>query len=94
MIAIIAKMMVKPGCEEKFETTMLNLVSKVKSNESGNILYELCKDEKGEYLVMELYTDETAVNAHRSAIHIKESASSFKGLMLGPPIIQKLDVIS
>ena len=93
MIAITAQMMVKPGCEEKFEEAMLSLVSKVNANEPGNILYELCRDDDGKYLVMELYEDEAAVDAHRSASHIKESGPSFKGLMSGPPIIKKMSVI-
>ena len=93
MIAIIAEMMVKQGCEEKFEKAMLSLVSKVNANESGNLLYELCRDDNGNYIVMELYEDETAVEAHRSASHIKEAASSFKGLMSGPPVIKKMSVI-
>ena len=93
MIAITAQMMVKPGCEKKFEEAMLSLVSKVNANEPGNILYELCRDDDGKYLVMELYEDEAAVDSHRSATHIKESAPSFKGLMSGPPIIKKMSVI-
>ncbi len=93
LIAIIANMMVKEGCEEKFEEAMLNLVSKVNSNEPGNLLYELCKDDDGKYLVMELYEDEAAIDAHRSASHMKESGPSFKGLMSGPPIIKKMKVI-
>ena len=93
LIAIIANLMVKEGCEEKFEEAMLSLVSKVNSNEPGNLLYELCKDDDGKYLVMELYEDEAAVDAHRSASHIKESGPSFKGLMSGPPIIKKMSVI-
>ena len=39
MIAITAQMMVKPGCEERFEEAMLSLVSKVNANEPGNLLY-------------------------------------------------------
>ena len=93
MIAIIAKMMVKPGCEEKFEHVMLNLVSAVNLNEPGNLLYELCKDADGQYSVMELYKDNEAVEAHRSADHIKNSGPSFKGLMSGPPVITKMSVI-
>ena len=93
MIAITAKMMVKPGCEEKFEQAMLALVSAVNSNEPGNLLYELCKDDDGQYLVMELYKDDEAVQAHRTADHIKNSGPSFKGLMSGPPVIKKMTVI-
>ena len=93
MIAITAQMMVKPGCEKKFEEVMLGLVSKVNANEPGNLLYELCRDDDGAYLVMELYEDDAAVDAHRSASHIKESGPSFKGLMLGPPIIKMMSVI-
>ena len=93
MIAITAKMSVRSGCEKEFEKAMLSLVSKVNSNEPGNLLYELCRDDDGEYLVMELYEDEAAVDAHRSASHIKESGPSFKGLMSAPPIIKKMNVL-
>ncbi len=93
MIAITAKMMVKPGCEEKFEQAMLNLVSAVNKNEPDNFLYELCKDDDGQYLVMELYKDDAAVQAHRAADHVRDAGPSFKGLMSGPPVIKKMMVI-
>ena len=93
MIAVTAKMLVKPGCEEKFEQAMLALVSAVNLNEPGNLLYELCKDDDGQYLVMELYKDDEAVQAHRTAAHIKNSGPSFKGLMSGPPVIKKMAII-
>ena len=60
MIAVIAKLNVKPGCEQEFETAMLNLVSQVNENEPGNHLYKLCKQSDGNYVVMELYEDQAA----------------------------------
>ena len=93
MLAVIAKLNVKDDKGAEFEKVMLDLAEKVTTNEPGNHLYQLCKDSDGNYIVMELYEDEAAVDAHRSASHIKESGPSFKGLMSGPPIIKKMSVI-
>ncbi|MAH73983.1 MAG: hypothetical protein CBC09_07750 [Cellvibrionales bacterium TMED49] len=93
MIAVTAKLNVKPGCELQFEKAMLDLVEKVNINEPGNLLYKLCKDSDGNYLVIELYEDEAAVEKHVSAEHVKASGPSFKGIMGGPPAITRMEVI-
>ncbi|MAJ80843.1 MAG: antibiotic biosynthesis monooxygenase [Porticoccaceae bacterium] len=93
MIAVTAKLNVKSGCEAQFEKAMLDLVEKVNTNEPGNLLYKLCKDSGGNYLVMELYENEAAVDEHRKAEHVKASGPSFKGIMGGPPEITRMEVI-
>ena len=55
MLAVIAKLNVKEGGEDQFESVMLDLAAKVNENEPGNHLYKLCKDSEGNYVVMEIY---------------------------------------
>ena len=93
MKAVIAKLNVAAGKEAEFETAMLNLAGQVRANESGNQLYTLCKDEDGNYLVLELYDTEEDLAAHGETEHFKASGASFRGLMAGAPEIQRLDVI-
>lgn len=93
MIAVIAKLNVAAGKEAEFEKAMLKLAEQVRSNESGNQLYSLCKDADGKYLMMELYDSEEDLAAHGQTEHFKASGASFKGLMAGAPEIQRLQVI-
>ncbi len=93
MIAILAKMQVKPGSESKFEEAMLHLVEQVNAQEPGNRLYTLCKEPEGRYVVMELYDNEDAVTAHMQSEHVKASGPSFKGLMSGRPEFVRMDVL-
>ena len=93
MIAVTAKLKVKDGCEKKFETVMLDLVSEVNDNEPGALFYKLCRDVEGNYMVMELYQDETAVSAHAESQHVKAAGPNFKGIMSGPPEITRFEVL-
>ena len=93
MIAVIAKLNVKPGCEEEFEVAMLNLVSDVNANEPGNHLYKLCKKTDCNYVVMELYEGQAAIAAHGQSAHFKAVGAKFGGLMVGAPEITRMDVV-
>jgi quinol monooxygenase YgiN len=93
MIAVIAKLNVAEGKESAFEEVMLNLAAQVREKEAGNQLYTLCKDEDGNYLVMELYDEAEALAAHGQSEHFKASGAGFKGLMAGAPEIQRLTVV-
>ncbi len=93
MLAVIAKLNVAEGKEQAFEDVMLSLAAQVRENEPGNHLYTLCKDEAGNYIVMELYEDAEALAAHGQSEHFKAAGGGFKGLMAGAPEIQRLQVI-
>lgn len=92
-IAVIAKLNVAEGKEVEFEKTMLALADDVRSKEPGNQLYTLCKDDQGNYLVMELYENAEALAAHGQSEHFKEAGKKFAGLMAGKPEIQRLEVV-
>ena len=93
MLAVIAKLNVKEGKETEFENVMLGLADQVRANEPGNHLYQLCKDADGNYVVLELYEDEAALKAHGESEHFRASGAGFKGIMGGPPDIQRLSVV-
>ena len=93
MIGVVATLNVAAGKEAEFETAMLALAAQVRANEPGNHLYTLCKDDEGNYVVMELYENEEALAAHGQSEHFKASGASFKGLMAGPPSIKRMAVV-
>lgn len=92
-IAVIAKLNVAEGKEKEFEEAMLGLAADVRSKEPGNQLYTLCKDDGGNYIVLELYTDAEALAAHGQSEHFKASGAKFAGVMAGRPEIQRLEVV-
>ena len=94
MIGVIAKLNVKEGCEAQFEEVMLNLADAVNANEPGCIMYQLCKDPDGNYVVMEMYQDEEAMTAHGQSEHFKASGAGFKGIMGGPPEITRMAAVT
>jgi quinol monooxygenase YgiN len=92
MIAVIAKLPVKPGSEAEFEAAFLEMAAAVRENEPGNHLYELCKGEDG-YTVMELYADDAALEAHRNSEHFKAGGPKLGPHLAGRPEITRLDVV-
>ena len=93
MIAITAKIPVKPGSEAEFEKAMLAMAEQVRANEPGNKLYTLCKGEDGAYVVMELYDDAAAVEAHRNSDHYKAGGASRGPFIGGAPEISIMEVV-
>lgn len=93
MIAVIAKLQVVAGKGAEFEQAMLALAEQVREKEPGNHLYSLCQDSDGNYLMLELYDSEEDLAAHGQSDHFKAAGAGFKGLLGGPPEIQRLKVI-
>ncbi len=93
MLAVIAKLNVADGKEAEFEEIMLGLAEQVRANEPGNHLYQLCKDGDGNYVVMELYEDQAALDAHGASDHFKAAGPKLGGVMGGRPDIQRLETV-
>jgi quinol monooxygenase YgiN len=93
MLAVIARLNVAGGKEADFEKHMLGLAEQVRANEPGNEMYTLCKDEDGNYIVLELYKDAEALAAHGASEHFKAAGAGFRGLMAGAPDITRLEVV-
>lgn len=93
MIAVIAKLHVTAGKEAAFEEVMSDLIDQVRANEPRNQMYTMCKDDDGNYLMLELYDTQEDLEAHGKTEHFKAAGAGFRGLMSGAPEIQRLQVI-
>ncbi len=96
MIGVIARLKVQDGKGPEFETAFKALAAKVRSDEPGNHLYRLCRSRSdvSEYVVMEVYTDDAAVEAHRGSAHFKDLGAALGPLMQpGRPVLEFLDTV-
>lgn len=94
MIGVVAKLNVKADMAAEFEEVFLTLSEAVRANEPGCLLYQLCKDPDGNYVVMEMYADEDALAAHGQSEHFKAAGTGFKGKMGGPPEVVRMPAIT
>ncbi len=94
MIGVTAKLNVAEGKEADFEKVFLDLSDAVRANEPGCLMYQLCKDDDGNYIVMEMYESEEALAAHGQSEHFKASGAGFKGIMAGPPEIKRMKAVT
>ena len=94
MIGVIAKLNVKAEAAEEFEDVFLTLSEAVRANEPGCLMYQLCKDDEGNYVVMEMYESEEALAAHGQSEHFKAAGAGFKGKMGGPPEVKRMAAVT
>ena len=92
-IGIVATLKVQEGRNAEFESAFREAMAQVRANEPGNICYELVKSrsDPNTYKVLELYTDEAAVAAHRDSAHYKALGPKLGPCMAGRPEIELLD---
>jgi len=92
---ITARLTVKPDCIDAFETAFKHYQHTVRSNEPGNVFFQLHRISQtpGAYLVMEQYADQAALEAHRSSPHYLAIPATFGSFMAGPPDIQVYDAV-
>jgi quinol monooxygenase YgiN len=95
MIAVIATLRIQDGKAEQFEALFRDLVSQVRSNESGNVAYQLCRSrtEPNTYKVLEIYRDEQALEAHSASEHFRAAVPGWGSALAGRPEIELLDTV-
>jgi quinol monooxygenase YgiN len=96
MIGVIARLKVQDGKAAEFEAVFKSLAAKVRSDEPGNKLYQLCKSraDANEYVVLEIYADQAAVEAHRNSPHAQTFFPELgKVLQQGPMGLEFLDAV-
>lgn len=93
MIGVIATLRIKDGAAEAFEKGFSELATKVRTNEPGNVAYQLCKSrtEPNTYKVLELYKDQDALTHHGQTDYFKAAGAMFAGALAGRPEIEYLD---
>ncbi|MGD0186876.1 MAG: putative quinol monooxygenase [Roseiarcus sp.] len=95
MLVVIATMQAKPGMEDAFRRTALELVERVNAEEEGCLQYTLCAgDDPLSFTFVERYKDDSAVQAHRKSEHFRTLGRRLGEAMDGPPSITRLQQIS
>ena len=94
-IGVIATLTVQPGKGAELEAVFGELAALVRANEPGNKLYQLCKHRKeaDTYVVMEIYDDQAAIEAHGKSDHFRAAGSKIGACLAGRPDIQYLDTV-
>lgn len=94
-IGVIATIKIKEGTNEAFEAVAKDLMAAVRAGEPGNKIYQFCKSKADAttYVVMEIYADQAAVEAHRNSDHFKTIGAKMGPCMAGRPDIQILDTV-
>lgn len=93
MIGIIATLRVQDGKGADLERLFAELAPKVRSEEPGNLAYQLCRSrtEPNTYKVLEIYTDQDAIKAHGRSEHFRAAGAGFAAILAGAPDIEMLD---
>ncbi|MBI1179019.1 MAG: antibiotic biosynthesis monooxygenase [Alphaproteobacteria bacterium] len=94
MIGVTARVKVKPGKEAAFEAFAKEVIDAVRANEPGNLFYSLFRTERqGEYVFMERWKDQAAVDAHGKAPHMKAALPRFGEFVDGPVELNQYEEI-
>lgn len=92
MFAIIARLTAKEGQGPALEKVMRTLGEQVRAQEPGCLLYQLCKSQTpDEVVVIERYADQAALDAHGNTPHFRAAFQELSGLLGKAPAIEVLN---
>jgi quinol monooxygenase YgiN len=94
-VGVVATLKVAEGKNADFEKVFGELAAQVKANEPGNQLYRVFKSKSDPqtYVVMEIYADQAALEAHGKSDHFRAAGPKIAPTMGGKPEIQYFDSI-
>ena len=94
-IGVVATLKVAEGKGGEFESVFGDLAAQVKANEPGNQLYRVFKSraDTNTYIVMEIYADQAALEAHGKSDHFKAAGPRIGPTLGGRPDVQYFDAI-
>lgn len=94
-IGVIATLKVQDGKGADLEAVFGELAAQVRAGEPGNQFYRLCKSrsDANTYVVMELYDDQAAIEAHGKSDHFRAAGPRIGACLAGRPEIQYLDAV-
>jgi len=94
-IGLIARVKIVAGKEQEFETAFAWQAEQVRAHEPGNQLYKLfrARDQQGAYVVMEIYDDAAAIDAHRNSEHMRANRPKTAPLIAEPTVIELYDAV-
>jgi quinol monooxygenase YgiN len=94
-IGVVATIKIKPDTNAAFEAVATELMAAVRANEPGNKVYQFCKSktDPSTYVVLEIYADQAAVEAHGKSEHFRTIGAKMGPCMAGRPDVQYLDTV-
>ncbi|HVE04541.1 MAG TPA: putative quinol monooxygenase [Rhizomicrobium sp.] len=94
-VGVVATIKIKPDTNEAFEAVAREMMAAVRANEPGNKLYQFCKSktEPTTYVVMELYNDQAALEAHGKSDHFRSIGPKMGPSMAGRPDVQYFETV-
>ena len=94
-IGVVATIKIQPGKNAEFEAVAKELMAAVHANESGNKFYNFCKSkaDANTYVVMEMYADQAALEAHGKSDHFRSIGPKMGPFMAGRPDVQYFDAV-
>ena len=83
MLGLIATIKVRAGEERRVEELLGGLVTWVRANEPGTLLYELfaARDVERTYRIVEEFADQAAWDRHREHPHVREVVAQVHALL-------------
>lgn len=96
MIAVLATFRVRDGKRSEFEQAFEEVAQHVRHDEPGNLLYQLyaSRTEPNTYKVLEIYSCDEDLVAHRASRHIRATGPMLMTLLADPPATEILDGIA
>lgn len=94
-IGVIARVRVIAGKGPEFEAAFAEQAKGVWGSEPGNTLYQLVRSREDEnsYVVMELYADDAALDAHRAAPHMVANRPRMAPLIAERTVVEIYDAV-
>ncbi|MEM1156225.1 MAG: putative quinol monooxygenase [Pseudomonadota bacterium] len=94
-IGVVATLTIQEGKNAEFEQAFLGLAEQVRANEPGNLFYLLHRSRENpqEYKVLEQYTSDADLQAHRESDHFKAANATLAPFMAAMPIVEVLDAL-
>jgi quinol monooxygenase YgiN len=94
-IGVTAKLQIRKGENQAFETLFKQFVTAVLANEAGCLLYALhqSRDDAQIYIVLEQYADEEALNTHSRTAHYQSFGKAMAVHLAAVPQIELMDSI-
>ena len=94
-IGVVATIKIKEGTNAAFEAVAQEMMAAVRANEPGNTVYQFCKSktEPTTYVVMEIYADQAALEAHGKSDHFRSIGPKMGPSMAGRPDVQYFDTV-
>jgi quinol monooxygenase YgiN len=94
MIAQIVKVRAQQGREKEFAAVARAMSGMVEANEPRTVAYKVFHtDDPLEFIVIEIYQDEAALDAHRASPHVAAVLPRLGGVVDGAPEVTKLQEV-